>query len=68
MMPIPEPSRQRRRHCRTLVLVALVGGLAACGRKGEIIDLVPPPPDPEPAAPKPQAPEPTVPQPTVPAD
>ena len=67
MTLIPEPSR-RRRVLRTFVLVALVGGLAACGRKGEIIDLVPPPPDPEPTAPKPQAPEPTVPQPTVPAN
>ena len=47
MMPISQPSR-RRRVLRTLVLVALVGGLAACGRKGEIIDLVPPPPDPDP--------------------
>jgi predicted small lipoprotein YifL len=67
MMLIPQPSR-RRRVLRTLVLVALVGGLAACGRKGEIIDLVPPPPDPEPTASKAQAPEPPVPQPTVPAN
>jgi predicted small lipoprotein YifL len=56
-MPMPPPPHHRVTR-RAAVLAAILGGLAACGRKGEIIDLVRPPPDPEPSAPMPQHKEP----------
>jgi hypothetical protein len=41
------------------MLAAILGSVAACGRKGEITDMVPPPPDaPPPASTAPKAKEP----------
>jgi Prokaryotic lipoprotein-attachment site len=43
MMPIPTSSRRLRVLPVALLTLALVG-LGACGRKGDITDLQPPPP------------------------
>ncbi len=34
---------RRRQAVRAALAVAVLAGLAGCGRKGEIIDLLPPP-------------------------
>ena len=42
----------RRRALRAALAFVTLAGLAACGRKGEVTDLLPPPPPTPPAAEK----------------
>jgi len=45
------PSIPRRRALSTVLIVAMLAGLAGCGRKGTIADFKPPPPPPPQQAP-----------------
>lgn len=41
-----QPSADRRRAVRAGLAAMILAGLAACGRKGDVVDLLPPPPTP----------------------